>query len=138
MSLSPEKLAKVTDALKETLTGISADFAGDEDIGLVKLHVVVLESLLRVNTLPLFFGEFGAKPVDYEKNIVSLVSEIVLDKDRVNIERKIAALVLKSYKGRGVADALMKTARDQAVTELAAAKDLDTRELIQFLVDTLK
>jgi ribosomal protein S18 acetylase RimI-like enzyme len=50
----------------------------------------------------------------------------------------VAGVVLETYKGRGIADALIQKAHDQAMNELTAASDNEGRELAQYLVNILK
>jgi len=137
-SLNDADATTLTNASQKSLSLVGTDFALSEIYGLVNLRVTVLKSLLRVNTLPLFFGKLGDNPYDFEQNLVSLIDAVLMDQTRDPTERKVAGVVLETYKGRGIADALIQKAHDQAMNELTAASDNEGRELAQYLVNILK
>jgi hypothetical protein len=150
LGLTPDQRNQLTADLIKTMTAGTLDqFIHDPKlgkpkpgqsasgpVGLILGRAKVLASLARHPNADFFVGAEANAQVDYEKNIASLLADVVVDQNRAAPERIAAASALGSYQGRpsGTAlDAIMP----KLTAERAAAATNDARHTIEAILKAL-
>ncbi len=136
-SLNATDAAAASTKFKDTVNGIAKEFAEDESRGLAKLHIMVLDALNRVETLPLYFNKSANSETNFEKSIVSMFFDIIVDSNRERGERMSAAKALVSYQGRFTANDLDQKAKTAIKSEIDAAMTTEAREEAMDLLNAL-
>ncbi len=107
--------------------------------GLPKARIYVLNALMRHETVPFYLGGKDSRSAkDYETAIVQLVSGIAGDTLRTAGERIAATQTLTTYSGRLTAEGALRKLRTQVTAERKNARDNDSRELAEQLLDILR
>jgi len=135
--LATAEATQITSAKQKQMAEKFVSFENDEKAGLPVLRAKVAINLARHNTVPFFFGKYDQTQIDYELAVISLLSEMVVAKDRSAIERLSAAKSLASFSGRKLGDAAISKAVEKISLERDAATDNDGRDLSEALLKAL-
>ena len=135
--LPPADVGKLQLSVTQDLESGLKDFMNDGTKGMLRLHQDLYRSLVRKESLPLFFGKIGETAFDFEVAVSSILFEAAMDPTRNRGERLEAAKALKTYSGRLEASELIKKLHDKVQAELTGATKNETREFAISLQNSL-
>jgi hypothetical protein len=130
-SLPAADQSKKKDDLNQALNKVIKNFETSEAAGLPAARAKLLASLARHKDVDFFLGKEGDAAVDYEKNVVSLLADVVSAKTRNGVERIAAATALATFKGRLVGDNAVAAIKATLTEERATAASNDARRTIE-------
>ncbi len=114
-----------------------ANFSKDEKLGLPTLHTKILSAMVRHPGVSFFFGKYDKTQVDYEMQIIALLSEVASLKENTASVRMAAVKSLASFTGRKLGDDAISKVGTGILAERDAAEDSDARDLTESLMKAI-
>jgi hypothetical protein len=128
---------KVTLTLDQLVTAAVQKYMTDAAQGLPAARAKLLASLARHSAVDFYLGKSGDAVVDYEKNVVGLLADVVSAPDRSAIERVAAATALKSYSTRLAGENAIAAISSKLKEERVAAASNDQRRAVEAVLKVL-
>jgi hypothetical protein len=128
---------KVMLTLQQLVTTAVHKYMTDASQGLPAARAKLLASLARHPSVDFYLGKSGNAVVDYEKNIVALLADVVAAPDRSAIERVAAASALKSYSTRLSGENAIAAITGKLKEERVAAASNDQRRAVEAVLKVL-